>query len=771
MHKKRYSDKTTARRDNLPIENIILAEGVLAGTDLGSRKSLGSRYLLQLYANIVFSFSVVSLFRNLLCIYNFTTGTSVALPVSETCESKTPAHSVLCACILSETTSDPTITSQKDKLLTMQRDRPHLSITLPRNFTFHYTESAGPKTPEQEPPAIKPQSPHAYRIRRRARPGIPSSTLFGQPDVAGSPHDVPIPTIEMPISMEPIRPSLHQSQTEPAEGYLAPVMPRRFHTAPRTPSAELPLFGSDWNESNQKNIGESISRPMSACSILSDSSDDSDCSSNSRRSLGGSCTSPESDAPDPFSFPSSRIGKSRLKCSLAEETPTARAGQKSKAKLVHWTAEMDKHLWTTYMRYLQDPTVTPFKTLPGSPPPLGVCHRVAREAKRTWRGARATPSKLSQEVGYFDVGGTSDSVIRGESPDTITAERSGSNTPTYGVSFRVPSWPKSGASTRRRLRELCKRKATIAPHYQRLLQSRSPSPFLSSPRSHSRSVRMSSPVSERIQSPFATHDIQLSLTTSTAASMQPNGPLAQLAKEDVPAQQSNDECLNDSSMMWASPAPIPSDIEPDCGNQDEVTELPRLGSPFAFHTWGPSRSRPHLRPTTPRTQSSDVFDQGFAFKSPLNVHNTFPYNNTQKRRAPNQLEAELSPGSTDMQKELLEDLFGPRSQNPLRRVRTRGYTVGDVTIHDRLTALFSSSTSSADPEPSGSSAMEISDDVHPSQAEAKQRLGSPFAGISSRPPRNRGRHIASASLSSYDPSSFVSIEQRLGQTNPYGSLR
>ena len=653
----------------------------------------------------------------------------------------------------------------------MQRDRPHLSITLPRNFTFHYTETGAPKTPEQEPPAIKPPSPRAYRIRRRARPSIPSSTLFGQPEVVGNVQDVPIPTIEMPASIGPNRPPLHQSLTEPAEGYLAPLMPRRFQTAPRTPSAELPSFGSSWNASDHKNLGESISRPMSACSILSDSSEDSDCSSNSRRSLGGSCTSPESDAPDPFIFPSSRIGKSRLGSALEEETPTARKGQKPKPKTVYWTADMDKHLWTTYMLYLQDPTVTPFKTLPGSPPPLGVCHRVAREAKRTWRGSRSTPSKLSQEVGYFNINSRSNIIARGDSPDTITAERSGSSTPTHGASLKLPPWPKSGASTRRRLRELCKRKATIAPHYQRLLQSRSPSPFMSSPRSLSRSVRMSSPVSERIQSPFATRDVQLSLTTSTAASMQPDGPLAQLSRENLPTQQSNDEWFNDSSMMWASPAPIPSDFEPNSSNQDKVSELPRLGSPFAYHTWGPSRSRPHLRPTTPRTQSNDVFDQGTTLKSPLNVHGTFPYSHSQKRRAQNQLEAELSPGGTDMRKELLEDLFGGPSQNTLRRVRNRGFTVGDVTIHDRLTALFSPPNSSADPEPADASAMEISETTQPSQAEAIRRLGSPFAGINSRPPRNRGRHIASASLSSYDPSAFASIEQRLGQANPHGAVR
>ena len=640
----------------------------------------------------------------------------------------------------------------------MAKGNPPLSITLPRNFTFHYTEGELPKTPEYEEVALKPSSPQAYKIRRRARPSILTSNT--QSEMVTNPHDVPIPTIETPMLTGPPKPMLHTLLTEPAEGYLAPSLPRKFMTAPRTPSGHLPIFGGDWKDPEHKNLGEAISRPMSACSILSDSSDDSDASSVSALSYGGSCTSPESDAPDPFSLGTVKKGKSRMRSPFVDETPSNRQKEPIKSKHVFWSSDMDNHLWTTYMIYLQDPTVTPFKTLPGSPPPLGVCHRVAREAKRTWRGTKVAPTSSVQETSYFSVNSPLDIKRRGDSPDTIKPGRSGSNTPTLKL-HKQPTWPKSGASTRRRLRELCKRKATIAPHYQRLLQSRSPSPFASSsPRSASRSIKMSSPVSERpFQTSFATREIQLSLATSTAASMQPDGPLAQLSRNELPQQEKAD-LFQTSTVPWASPAPIPSDIEPDTSNPDKAAGPPRLGSPFAFHTWGPSRSRPRIRPTTPRTHSNITTEQDSSHDPFIHNHGTFPYPSVHKRRAQHQLEVELSPGGTDIRKNFLEELF---SQNSHRRVRTRGFTVGDTTVHDRLTALFNpdqiaSSTRVADTEMAESSAH-----VPPPEAESIRRLGSPFAGITGRPTRVRGRHMPSASLSSYDPNNYASIGQLLTQ--------
>ena len=645
------------------------------------------------------------------------------------------------------------------------RTRPHLSITLPKNFTFHYTEGEIPKTPEQEE-IPKPSSPPAYRIRRRARPTVLPSDVFGVSSMDKSTQDVPIPTIEIPSINEQIQPVQLQDIVQPAKGYLAPFLSHRSSTAPRTPSAQHTIFDSEWNVPEQKAFGDSITRPMSACSILSDSSDDSIGSSEGCPSLGGSCTSPESDAADPFTFSPIKKGKSRLLSSFIQDTPTATKHKASQSKAIKWTTEMDNHIWATYIVYLQDPTVTPFKMLPGSPPPLGVCHRVTREAKRTWRSGKipltisAAKTNDTEQVPRL-------ALHRGDSPDTIKPERSGSNTPTTIFSPKLPMWPKSSSATRRRLRELCKRKATIAPHYQRLLQSRSPTPFTSASRSTSRALRMSSPASEVPLTSFSTRDIQVSLATSTATTMQRDGPLAQLTQPSLTTERNRDEWFNDPNVPWASPAPIPSEIDHEMGNTDQLSSLPRLGSPLGYHTWGPSRSRQHLRPTTPRIQS-DMPTQRPHLLSPVQLHGTFPYPGTQKRRAQHQLEDELSPGGTDLRRSMLEELFGDQSASSSRRVRSRGFSLGDVKVHDRLTALFSSPAGE-----NSSTGTGAPDDFHmdnsssalttPSHGDHMRRLGSPFGGISSRPSRARGRHLPTASLSSYDPNAFTSIDQRLGQ--------
>ena len=638
---------------------------------------------------------------------------------------------------------------------TMPRARPQLSITLPRNFTFHYTEGDEPKTPEQEsePPPV-PKSPRAYRIKRRSRPTVATRTFAAQ----DATQDIPIPSIKTTMPPESTRPSFQQRVTEPAYGFLAPI-PRHFLTAPRTPTVKKTLLPETWTSSKESNIGDSISRPMSACSLLSDSSDESDISLQSYQSKGGSCTSPESDAADPFGTRSIRKPKSILRPRIEASLFVPQ----KKQSLVQWTPEMDRHLWTTYLVYLQDPTVTPFKLLPGVAPPLGVCHRVARAARRTWKGTKAS-CKSPEISSPLDPVRDLKSAATNGSPDTITAKRSGSNTPT-GLTFpKAPSWPKSGSSTRRRLRELCKRKPTIAPHYQRLLQSRSPSPFSSSsPRSNSRSSRPCSPFAcRKSSSAFDTRDIQLSLTTSTAATMQPDGPLAQFAQPAAAAPNPDSEWFNEPPVPWASPTAIPSDLGQ---GYEEIVGAGQLGSPFnGFHTWGPSRSRQHLRPTTPRTQSSDVTPIGPTLRSPVRLHDTFPYPSMTKRRAQHQLEDELSPGGTDIRREMLENLFGAPAEGRHRR-RNRGFSLGDMSNEARLAGLFTppsvdeQMTSPDLPVGSAHSATLL----NPPTADSIGRLGSPFAGIGRRPSRRPLRHMATASLSAYDPSTFSSIEQRLSQ--------
>lgn len=660
----------------------------------------------------------------------------------------------------------------------MPRTRPQLSITLPRNFTFHYTEGEEPKTPEREIPIPVPQSPrpsNAYRFKRRSRPGVNSMFQYNKGLISSG--DIPIPTIETPIVVEPPEPVVQQRGTEPAEGYLAPFATRPFMTLPRTPILQQRrlALADGWNASIHRDLGDSITRPMSTCSLLSDSSDDSNGSLTSYPAGDGSCTSPESDAPDPFKFASIRKSKAKNWATLARNNESIQTGLSTKQIRVNWTREMDKHLWSIYHIYLQDPTVTPFKMLPGTAPPLGVCHRVAREAKRSWRGSKTS---LRNPSTMIDPPNVDDSVKAAAtfgrspgSPDTIRADRSGSNTPTGSATAKAPSWPKSSSSTRRRLRHLCKSKPTIAPHYQRLLQSRSPSPFSSSSRtqssSQSRLSEVSSPFEQQTSS-FNTRDIQLSLTTSTAASMQPRGPLVQLGSENATNPAPQQEWFNEPPVPWASPTAIPSDvIDADVGGNEESMLAPAsLGSPFGYHTWGPSRSRQRIRPSTSTIQSSDASTLGPSLRSPVRFSDTFPYPGAgvQKRRARYPLEDELSPGGSSMQQSLLDNLFGSPVETRHRRVRSRGFSLGDVNTPNPLESLFTPPHSrDGMAGVSGASLTGSSSDPSEPQTPIQtiRRLGSPFHLVPATPSRGSSRHLATMSLGGHEP--FTSIDETLGQ--------
>lgn len=658
----------------------------------------------------------------------------------------------------------------------MPRARPQLSITLPRNFTFHYTEGEEPRTPEQEIAIPVPESPrpnNAYRFKRRPRPGVNSIFQENKDSVKSS--DIPIPTIETPIAVEPTRPVVRQRATEPAEGYLAPFATRPFMTLPRTPVLQQRrlALADGWNASLHQDLGDSITRPMSTCSLFSDSSDDSNGSLTSYPTGDGSCTSPESDAPDPFKFASIRRSKAKKWATLARNDESIQQGLSTKQVRVHWTPEMDKHLWSVYHVYLQDPTVTPFKMLPGTAPPLGVCHRVAREAKRSWRGAKTSELNPSSGSSPQQVDGrfkaTASFGRRPDSPDTIREDRSGSNTPTGSTTAKAPLWPKSSSSTRRRLRHLCKRKPTIAPHYQRLLQSRSPSPFSSSSRTQSRSQSRLSEVSSPMEtqsSSFNTREVQLSLTTSTAASMQPQGPLAQLGSVNVTNSQPQREWFNEPPVPWASPTAIPSDvIDADIGgNEESMPAPPILGSPFGYHTWGPSRSRQRVRPSTSRIQSSDASTLGPSLRSPVRFSDTFPY--PQKRRARFPLEDELSPGGSSVQQSLLDNLLERPAEARHRRVRSRGFSLGDVNTPNPLEGLFTPphSQDGAAGVPDATPLSLTSDPTAPrTPIRTIRRLGSPFHLVPGTPSRGSSRHLATMSLGGHEP--FTSIGETLGRAN------
>ena len=256
--------------------------------------------------------------------------------------------------------------------------------------------------------------------------------------------------------------------------------------------------------------------------------------------------------------------------------------------------------------------------------------------------------------------------------------------------------------------------------------------------------------------------------------MQPGGPLAQLASQDCSSSQHDRDWFNDPIVPWASPTEIPSDIGLGIGDLDELADVPRLGSPFGRNTWGPSRSRQYLHSAS-KAQSDAVPFTGPALRSPVRLHDTFPYPSVHKRRAQHQLEDELSPGGTDLKKSVMEDLFGGPAESRHRRVRSRGFSLGDVNANGgRLESLFTPPSTYDEltvPEFAAAAMNSGTPEVLPSISDSVKRLGSPFAGVSARPPRRSSRHIASASLSAFGPGNFSSIDQTLVQANLDEDLR
>jgi hypothetical protein len=399
----------------------------------------------------------------------------------------------------------------------MHRTRRQASHTLPRNFTFHYTDGLVPTTPEPLESGSPPPPPspprQTYRLRRRRPVRQLSTEGSAKPDTA----QVPIPTIELPHSI----PNEPQSQSFS----VRPRMGSRRRSLPRTPSAQV-FDRAQENNMDQDVVdaasqGETISRPSTACSGFSDSSVSS--SIESFPSLGGSFTSPELESTEqnpqtkylhPNSFAANYSSEP-----LPQQSTSSTHVKKPKQK---WTEDMDHHLWLTYLRYMQDATKTPFKTAPGAPPPLGICSRIVREAKGTWKAGRFTTDKLHP----WSRGG------RADSPDTIKPVASGSTTPT-GVrpKCQLP-WPRSDAATRRRLRELCKRRSLHPSQYNRMLASRSP-PFFGA----SASDKLSGPSDGLFDgaSSFSTRDMSISLFSSTSSAVT---ALNRLTTDMTPVNQS-----------------------------------------------------------------------------------------------------------------------------------------------------------------------------------------------------------------------------------------
>lgn len=390
--------------------------------------------------------------------------------------------------------------------------------------------------------------------------------------------------------------------------------------------------------------------------------------------------------------------------------PSIRAAKSRKAP---WTQPMSKHLWSTYMMYLQDPKITPVRIGPSGVPPYGVVVRVAREARRSWKGSN---------------------------PQTRSKNRSGSSTPTAEVSCTFVQWPHTNAATRAHLIEMCKANAGGKARNDRYFAS-SPTPF---GKTITRSrARRTTPA--RSPSVFSGSDMAMSLALSTSDSMQLGGPLAQLTSSEPqrPMEDIHATLVENSSPSSANFAPpLPE-------------HRPRLGSPFVAKSYGPSSS----------SSLADVFGMGSelprqshtvgprrSLRSPARLNRS--RSNTQKRRSgrPNmELRRSKRPSlPSDMWSEPATSPVAPTSDS-----NDMSSTTGEGLLdpQDKPQQSFDSTPGIARAEFSQFS------------TDGPARLGSPFSGLPasfSFPVRGGGP--AGIDFAIRRP--FATVQQSLNEENP-----
>lgn len=609
---------------------------------------------------------------------------------------------------------------------------------------FHYRDGAAPQTPEPEPQVAELQPPppprQTLKVRRRR------ATFVRQPIELDFPmEEKPIPTIEATDFFESSN-ALPSPPSALDNAYLSPPTSfTRLVSPPKTPAHQvrtIDIFAGPqhWDDLDSSR-SDSSSRPTSS-SGFSDSSISSRGSMESLVSRGGSCTSPEEEMCDPFSFEALEMKYKQSSSPLAvHQQPNTAKKLKLRAT---FTEEMDYHLWRTYMTYLQDPTVTPFKAVPLTTPPNGVCHRVARMARKTWKCSPPSNTVGVRMAGHF--------ASRSGTPDTIKALKSGSNTPRANKSYlRYPT----EKQCRKRLRDLAKQRPTLSAYYQRLLH-RSPSPLQSSPPSEKADeVSHQLPQPEPLSSPFAqdtsaftfsTRDMNVSLATSTAASMQMGNPLSRLASDLTPRPEQKTWSKARSSAhqksqslhvglglglsnVLGSPFRASSTVEmtdAGCNSHNAQTwhaqsglPTPRLGSPFQLHA--------------PRPKSR-VF----------------------KRRA---LGNSFEEKTRSRGNSFVDDIFGAPAESSHRRVRDRGFSLGDMMDGAGARRLPLSTSGPPEFNPFANLRPQLPSPVHTSPAVMTEshgrdiiRLGTPFGG---RPGNTFPR--ASTSYGFEPPASF---EQR-----------
>lgn len=622
---------------------------------------------------------------------------------------------------------------------------------------FHYQEGQAvqipqpfvPRTPEPEfkddPQDLQPPPPprQTLKVRRRRTTATTASHVFDRIN-----DDRPIPTIEAPELHSDVSMDLPTLPSPVDSSLLSPAISfGRMLSPPKTPVSQMRGFSGlddpqQWSDIDQTSQSESSSRPTSS-SGFSDSSVSSRDSFESFPSLGESCSSPEDDMLDSVAQFSPDFKWHPLSSPLFIQRQSH--PQKKMKLQATFTEDMDYHLWMTYLKYLQDPTVTPFKALPSTVPPNGVCHRVARMARRTWKGPRSLSCvNLGRPMSPY--------VSQCDTPDTIKPTKSDNSTPVPGSAKPFARFP-TEKQCRKRLRDLAKQKPSLSAHYQRLVNRRSPSPFQSTPpaeASSSQPKTLSSPFSEG-GAAFSTRDMNVSLATSTAASMQFGNPLSQLAVESTPrpapvwnhARSSAHQ--KSQSLHIGLGLGIGRMVGSSFSAMSEMTDASLNQHQNHSQTWHAASSRPPPR-----------------LGSPLQLHAPRPISRPFKRRALFDDQVRNSGNS------FVDQVFGAPAESSHRRVRSRGFSLGDMMEGARRARHAKNNVSEANPYTSIINremrrAAQEGASIRPEVAHGQGtiRLGSPFGA---RPNNTFPR--ASASFGFEHPASF---EQRFAAmpSNPH----
>ncbi|KAF4456827.1 hypothetical protein F53441_1124 [Fusarium austroafricanum] len=406
-----------------------------------------------------------------------------------------------------------------------------------------------PRTPEpdlngeSQPPS--PPRPR-FRVKRRNASNLNAPTEQFLASVAAA--DIPIPSIEEPRVLDEemadtLYPISHFSDMDDIP-FTPHGGPERMFSPPKTPApgalpALTPKQYPNWSidstlsslesspdyESSRPSTAHSTHTSASLLSYFSVSSEDL-----------SQCISPDEEHADlPKELPNADDNSKTLK-------PSKKEVSRDTIRRAPWTKPMNQHLWSTYMMYLQDPKVTPFRIGKSGIPPHGVCLRVTREAKRSWKGSKAqTNIDLS----------------------------SGSITPTQGAAGPYVQWPHTCAATRAQLRELCKMNARSKTRGSQYV-----APSLSPYNKSTVRYRTRRTVLGRSPSVFSGQDMAMSLAVSTSDSMQLQGPLAQLTNSQ--AEPQTDEL--------SLPPPSRETLEP------VDIQHTQLASPFGARSYGPSSS-------------------------------------------------------------------------------------------------------------------------------------------------------------------------------------